>query len=465
MSHFFISAAHKSSGKTTLSIALCALLREQQLKVQPFKKGPDYIDPIWLKMASGNPCYNLDFHTMKVTEITRTFQHSLQPADIAVIEGNKGLYDSVDLAGKNSNAALAKLLKSPVILVIDSSGITRGIAPLLMGYQQFDKDTPISGVILNKVAGSRHESKLQAAVEYYTDLPIIGSVYRNPELCIKERHLGLIPGNESTAAQDMITRIRDLIKPQVDLEKLQAIAKLAATTAPSPAIVPTPPVNLSSSKVRIAIAKDPAFGFYYPDDLQALEKAGAELIPFNTFHDTHLPKEADGLFIGGGFPETQLSALSANHTLKQDIFQFIEAGKPAYAECGGLMYLCRSIQWQQQTEDMVGIIPADIQMHEKPVGRGYVTVKETDNHPWPRLNTPQNLLIQAHEFHYSALTTPLESSCNFAYTVERGVGINGQQDGFLYKNLLASYIHLRNTTQNPWAKRFVQFINQVKNET
>jgi cobyrinic acid a,c-diamide synthase len=350
-------------------------------------------------------------------------------------------------------------------LVIDSSGITRGIAPLLMGYQQFDKDTPIAGIILNKVAGARHESKLQAAVEYYTDLPIIGSVHRNPELCIKERHLGLIPGNESTSAQNMIARISKIIKPQVNLDQIQNIAKASVTTEVRSKTRPSKTIINSSPKVRIAIAKDSAFGFYYPDDLHALEAAGAELLPFDTFCDHHLPKNTDALFIGGGFPETQLPALSANHTLKHEIFQFIEAGKPAYAECGGLMYLCRSISWKQETADMVGIIPADIQMHTKPIGRGYVIVEETPNHPWPRFNTANNLIIQAHEFHYSALDTPLDPSHKFAYTVQRGVGINGQQDGFLYKNLLASYLHLRNTVKNPWAKRFVQFINQVKNET
>ena len=194
MSQIFISAAHKSSGKTTIALGLCAALRARGLRVQPFKKGPDYIDPMWLGRAAGHSCHNLDFYTMDRDEITDTVGYYAQSADISVIEGNKGLYDGLDLDGSNSNAALAKLLNAPVVLVLDARGMTRGIAPLILGYQHFDSDVRIAGVVLNQLGGSRHESKLRAVIEHYTDVPVLGAVARKPDMNIHERHLGLIPG-------------------------------------------------------------------------------------------------------------------------------------------------------------------------------------------------------------------------------------------------------------------------------
>ena len=204
MSHVLISAAHKSSGKTTVTIGLCAALKKSGTVIQPFKKGPDYIDPMWLSKAASRPCHNLDFYTMQRQEILETFTRYSQGADIAIVEGNKGLYDGLDLDGSNSNAALATLLKAPVILVIDARGMTRGIAPLILGYQAFEPKLNIAGVILNQLGGSRHESKLRAVIAHYTDVPVIGAVHHDKELQILERHLGLIPSNEMQAAQQRI---------------------------------------------------------------------------------------------------------------------------------------------------------------------------------------------------------------------------------------------------------------------
>ena len=235
MARIFISATHKSSGKTTLSIGLCAALHAQGLRVQPFKKGPDYIDPLWLGAASARACHNLDFNTMTPDEIIQTVQHYAASADIALIEANKGLYDGMALDGSDSNAAVAKLTRSPVILVVDSRGMTRGVAPLLLGYQAFDPDVQIAGIIFNRVGGARHASKLREAVEHYTDIKVLGAVQNNPEMEIEERHLGLMPSNESSAAATQIARIRDLVAEQVDLSALRAIANEAKTLLlPSP---------------------------------------------------------------------------------------------------------------------------------------------------------------------------------------------------------------------------------------
>ncbi|KPJ95320.1 MAG: hydrogenase expression protein HypE [Gammaproteobacteria bacterium SG8_11] len=455
MGHFLISAAHKSSGKTTISIGLCAALRNKNYNVQAFKKGPDYIDPMWLGKATGRPCYNLDFYTMERQEILQRFALKAQSAQISLIEGNKGLYDGLDLDGSNSNAALAQLLQAPVVLVIDAQGMTRGIAPLILGYQAFESNLNIAGVILNKLGGGRHESKLRAVIEHYTDVPVIGAVHRNAELKILERHLGLIPSNEVSEAENHIKVVGDLIARQVDLDKLVTIANTA-----SPPLVETPATNTAvvSPDIRIGIAMDAAFGFYYPDDMEAFTKAGAELIPINTLQDTTLPP-IDGLFIGGGFPETHMPQLSGNKSLRQAIANAIEQDLPVYAECGGLMYLSRSISWGDKKYYMVGAIAADTVMHEKPQGRGYVQLQETEHHPWSRQSSSHSL--PGHEFHYSRLEN-LSTNVKFAYTVRRGAGVNGKFDGILYKNLLANYSHLRNVKNNQWVHRFVDFVRNHK---
>ncbi len=505
MPSLFISAAHKSSGKTTVAIGLCAAFARRGLRVQPFKKGPDYIDPMWLGQSAGRPCYNLDFYTMARDEIEAAYARYANTADLALIEGNKGLYDGLDLDGSNSNAALAKLLHSPVVLVIDAQGMTRGIAPLILGYQAFDRDVRIAGVILNQLGGRRHERKLRAVIEHYTDVPVLGAILRDPEMEIVERHLGLMPSNEAPRAAVRIAAIAQRVAEQVDLEVL---LKVSATSSSgkdkstivlpvfneSPSHIPSPlqregwdggsslnslpqsndhphpnpppcrgrgptisPASVPVSVVRLGIARDAAFGFYYPDDLAALQHAGAQLIPINTLHDQALP-DIDGLFIGGGFPETHMAALEANTTLRGDIRAAIENGLPTYAECGGLMYLARRITWQEKSHAMVGIIPGDIVMHTRPQGRGYVRLRERAQHPWP---LHSGMEIPAHEFHYSSLDN-LAPGVIFAYDVTRGSGVDGAHDGLMYKNLLASYTHLRDVNAHHWAQRFVEFVRSNK---
>ena len=460
MDRLLISAAHKSSGKTTISIGLCHALSQRGHVVQPFKKGPDYIDPMWLGRATGRPCINLDFYTMQHEEIIQRLSQYGQGAGLSLIEGNKGLYDGLDLDGSNSNAALAQLVQSPVVLVIDVRGVTRGIAPLLLGYQSFCKDIHIAGVIFNQVGGRRHESKLRAVIEHYTDIPVIGAVARDPVMGIDERHLGLIPSNEAPVVEKKISVISQRVADQVELDQLLAIAAKAPRLAETKLETA---IRVQIPAIKIAIARDAAFGFYYPDDLDAMQQAGAELVFFDTMQDKTLP-EADGLFIGGGFPESFAEQLSANHAMRQSIHDAIENGLPTYAECGGLMYLCRNINWHNGSHDMVGIIPADVSMHEKPQGRGYIRLQETAQHPWPRDDTAEGQEIVGHEFHYSSLAR-LDTSLPAVYKVLRGYGIDGQQDGLIYKNLLACYAHLRDTGQNHWTRRFIRFVHQCKQQT
>ena len=454
MTHIFLSAAHKSSGKTTLAVGLARAFARQGLAVQPFKKGPDYIDPLWLGTAAGRACHNLDFHTMTDVEIAALFAAKSAGAVLSLIEGNKGLYDGLDLEGENSNAALAKLLGAPVVLVIDAQGMTRGIAPLLLGYKAFDPDVKIAGVILNKLGGGRHEAKLRAIIEHYTDIPVLGAVQKDPALEIVERHLGLMPSNESTATEPTVDAIADAVARQVDLDRLRAIAQTARAPKAIAPLVPT----CASQDLRIGVIRDSAFGFYYPGDLEALEAAGAELVFFDSMRERALPR-INGLFIGGGFPETHMAALEANVSLRADIRAAIEAGLPAYAECGGLMYLCRRLTWKGDVRRMAGVIPANAMMHDRPQGRGYVRLKETGAGPWAALagagETP------AHEFHYAGLED-LPPSPVFAYDVLRGHGLDGRHDGLVHKNLLASFSHLRDTGANHWAGRFAAFVRRCK---
>lgn len=450
MAHLFLSAAHKSSGKTTVSIGLCAALAGRGLAVQPFKKGPDYIDPIWLGRAAGRPCYNLDFNVHAPAEVSGLFAGRNAAADVSVIEGNKGLHDGLALDGSDSNAALAKLLGAPVVLVVDTRGITRGIAPLLQGYRGFDPDVDIAGVILNFVGGARHEHKLRRAVEHYTGIPVLGAIQRDAAIAIEERHLGLVPGNEAGTADEVIARLGAVAEEHLDVDALLALARGAA---PAASAAPPPVVTAAPPRLRLGIFRDAAFGFYYADDLEALEEGGAELVPIDALNDPELPA-VDALVIGGGFPETHLGPLEANASLRSRVREAIEDGLPAYAECGGLMYLCRSIAWGGERREMAGVLPLEVVMGRKPQGRGYAVVEETPFHPWRAGEEPRT--IPCHEFHYSGLVKP-PSDAGYAYRIRRGFGIDGAGDGVVHRHLLANYVHMRNCAHSRWTERFLAY--------
>jgi cobyrinic acid a,c-diamide synthase len=466
MHRLLVSAAHKSSGKTIVSVGLAAALSAAGTRVQPFKKGPDYIDPMWLALAAGRPCFNLDPHLSEPVAIQQRFAAQCAGAELALVEGNKGLYDGLALDGSNSNAALARLLALPVLLVLDARGMTRGVAPLLLGYQAFDREICIAGVVLNRVGGSRHEAKLRAVIEHYTDVPVLGAVAEDERLAVLERHLGLMPCAELGDASERVREIGRIVGEQVDLARVRELAA-AAPALPDGTPARAAPAAGRAADLRIGVARDRAFGFYYPDDLTALQAAGAELVFIDTLHDQRLPL-LDGLFIGGGFPEACLDALEANRPLRAALRAAIEAGLPAYAECGGLMLLARSITWQGRTAAMVGAIPGDAVMHARPVGRGYVQLQETAAMPWAAATGAADAslvaggaIVRGHEFHHSSLEN-LDPAVCFAYRVQRGHGVDGQRDGVVVHNLLASYAHLRTDAGSHWAPRFVEFARRVR---
>lgn len=443
----YLSAAHKSSGKTTVTLGLARALRQRGRQVQVFKKGPDYIDPIWHGQASGRPSYNLDFHMMAAPEIDSLYARHAVTADISLIEGNKGLYDGMDLEGGNSNAALTKRLGVPVVLVLDVVGMTRGVAPLVLGYQAFDPEVRIVGVILNKVGGPRHASKLRAVMARYTTVPVLGVIPRDPRLEVAERHLGLIPGNEMAEAEARIDAMAGVIATHCDLDRLEALAQLAA---PLPAVAAPAGLEDTAAGLRVGYLCDRAFGFYYQEDLDTLRAAGVTLIPINALTETALPA-LDGLLIGGGFPEVFIRELEANVALRTQLRTAIEGGLPTYAECGGLMYLADTLVWGETRGRMVGVVPARVTMGDRPVGRGYATLRGTGVSPL----AARDVEYPAHEFHYSSLGA-LPPEAVLAYDIVRGQGVDGRQDGFVHKNLLASYCHRRGTGPQGWIAPFLK---------
>jgi cobyrinic acid a,c-diamide synthase len=455
-----ISSPQGHSGKTIVTVGLCKLLTQRGFLIQPFKKGPDYIDPSWLTIAARRSCRNLDLFLVPKEKLIQTFEQACEKADLAIVEGAMGLYDGLDTQG--TTAEIARLLNIPVVLLVNTSRMTSSIAPMVTGYQHFQKDVQIAGVILNYVSGTRHESKLRNAVEQYCGIPVVGSIPRDSDLNISERHLGLMPSLESEESELIVERIGRKLEAYLDLNKILTIAR--SSKAPQPlSLLPkerkTKKSPLPSGerervrgaagtlKARIGVIRDCAFNFYYPENLETLSREGAELIFINSLKDQLPP--VDGLYIGGGFPEFFLAELEKNCGLRKDIAEAIEQGLPVYAECAGLMYLCEKIHWQGRSYEMVGAIPAEVEISEKPEGHGYVIAEVMDENPL----FPIGLTIRGHEFHHSKVS--VKKGVKFAYQIRRGHGIDGQRDGVLYKNIFAAYTHLHALGTPSWAEAFV----------
>jgi len=455
-----ISSPQGHSGKTIVTIGLCNALKRKGLSIQPFKKGPDYIDPSWLTVAAGRSCRNLDLFLVPKEKLIQTFEQACEKADLAIVEGAMGLYDGLDSYG--TTAEIARLFTIPILLVVNTSRMTSSIAAMVKGYQLFQTDIKIAGVILNYVSGRRHEEKLKDAVEQHCGVPVVGSIPRDSDLLIAERHLGLIPSPESSEAERLVERIGRKLEAYLDLNKILTIAR--SSKAPQPlSLLPKERKTKKSplpsgerervrgaagmARTKIGVIRDRAFNFYYPENLEALVNEGAEILFVDSFKD-RLPK-VDGLYIGGGFPEFFLKELEKNRGLRKDVAKAIEAGLPVYAECAGLMYLCQKIHWQGRSHEMVGVIPAEVQVSEKPEGHGYVIAEIIDENPL----FPTGLAIRGHEFHHSKVS--IKNGVKFAYQIKRGHGIDGKRDGVLYKNMFAAYTHLHALGTPCWAEAFV----------
>ena len=472
-----IAALRGGSGKTILSTGLIAAWKKCNKSIAPFKKGPDYIDTGWLALAAGRPCYNLDTFLLETPQILQSFIAHTRKNDIAVIEGNRGLFDGIDLAGSTSTGELAKLLKTPVLLCVDCTKITRTMAAVISGLIQFDPDVMIKGVVLNRVAGSRHERILRDNIEHYCGIPVLGAIPKLRIQIFPERHMGLVPTPEHDWAGESIDTAAQVATEHIDLDTIYEIIRdlppLEVTEGGRPetedrgqktedrsqksgiSIQKTEDSGQTTSaeveKPKIGIIKDSAFQFYYPENIDALREAGAETV-FISPLTSQTPPDLHALYIGGGFPETHAKELAQNESFRKELKAMAEDGLPIYAECGGLMYLGEELVLEKKSYPMVGVLPLTFDFYSRPQGHGYTVVTVENENPFYEVGAE----IRGHEFHYSKVLQWSGDEKDLVFRMQRGVGITRDKDGICYKNVLATYTHIHALGTPHWARALVR---------
>ena len=441
-----IAGVRSGVGKTTVATGIMGALTGRGHSVQPFKAGPDYIDPSYHEIACGVPSRNLDTWLLPHLTVLELFQRAAAQHQISVIEGVMGVFDGhSSLTEEGSTAQLAKLLNAPVILVADASKVARSVAAEVLGYQQFDPGLRIAGVILNGVGGPRHLDFCQPQIEATTGLPVLGYLPQRDEFAQPERHLGLIPTVEGTVARRWYDALIAQVEESIDLDR---ILQLADTCDPPPVWSEAYPEEEQPKIARIAIARDKAFSFYYQDSLDLLEAWGAELAPFSPLDDDRLPDGAGGVYIGGGFPEMFASELASNKAMRAAIGKAVDRGLPVYAECGGLMYLGRSLSDLEGVQHpMVGVIPAVSAMSNQRLTLGYREVESRTDSPLMR----RGQRVRGHEFHWSTLDEPPQPEESVYRVIDQG----DRADGFQVGSVWASYVHIHLASDPSMARRFV----------
>ena len=443
-----IGALKGGSGKTILSLGLIAAWREKGHRIAPFKKGPDFIDAGWLTFAAARSCYNLDSFMMNNEQIVQSFISHSGDADLSLIEGNRGLFDGLDVEGRCSTAELAKFLKTPVILIVDVTMATRTVAAVIKGCQAFDPDLNVAGIILNRVAGSRQEALITNAIEKYCDTIVVGSVPKLQDTAFPERHMGLVPYQEREHAEKAISWTRQTVEKHLQLDAIWRIASEAEDIEIKfRSQTPETTVKAGNDSPQIGFIRDKAFWFYYPENLEQLERMGARLVEINAISQNVLP-QLDALYIGGGFPEIQAQALADNHTFRKALREEIEKGLPVYAECGGFMYLGKNLVVDGRNYPMVGAIPVEFVLKKRPQGHGYTVLEVNESNPY----YPVGEILKGHEFHYSNPVLTGEANVDFAFKVRRGHGVDGERDGICMKNVLATFTHIHAAGNPGWAK-------------
>jgi cobyrinic acid a,c-diamide synthase len=427
-----VAGSSGGAGKTIVSLALARACQKKGIEVQCFKKGPDYIDAGWLSFASEKPARNLDLFLMGEEACLRSFVTYGTKEGINIIEGNKGILDGVDAKGSFSTKTLAQTLEAPIILVANAHKVTATLGAIVKGVVDCSSNCSFGGVILNRVAGERHKKVVSESIKQRTGLNVIGAIPGlDKGISMPERHLGLLPVLENTRVNEVLS-FMDEVAGYIDLEKVLEVARSSTPLAYLP---------LSSEKkekvCRIGVLKDSAFSFYYPENLEALEAQGAELVFFSPLSDTRLD-HIDALYIGGGFPETHLEALSRNASFRKAVEQLASSGLPIYAECGGLMFLSRSIDFKGKRHEMCDVLPLDIEMLEKPVGHGYATAVVDKENPF----YPVGATIKGHEFHYSRPVVTEGQGIHTTLLVQKGTGVIGKRDGIVMNSVFATYIHV-----------------------
>jgi len=443
------------SGKSIVSVGLTAAFAALGKKVVPFKKGPDYIDAGWLKMAAKHNCYNLDQYFMDNDAIHSSFQKRCYGSDLIIVEGNRGLYDGVNAQGGFSTAELAITLDIPILLVVDCTKTTRTIAALVLGCMHLDERVDIRGVILNQIATTRQMNVITEAVETYTGIPVLGIVPRLKQDIFPMRHLGVVPYQEYQGSEDAIEFLSKLIRKNIDLTRVESIMK-SVELWPQQSAVEGP----IAKKVKIGVFQDSAFQFYYSENLEALEALGAELISINALTQKSLP-EIDGLYIGGGFPETSARQLAANDVFRKSVKEAVEQGLPVYAECGGLIYLGQSILIDDVEYELTGVFPIRFGMSKKPQAHGYSIMEVEKDTPFYKKGTQ----IKGHEFRYSKVLSYTGNSSDLKLKMKRGTGFLQGHDGLCRKNTLAMYTHIHAEGTPEWAPAFVELCLRAKKES
>ena len=438
------------SGKSVVAVGLAACLTAKQYKVYPFKKGPDYIDAGWLQLAAMRPCYNLDPYLMSPEALLESFRQRSAIAEICLIEGNRGLYDGVDVSGSFSTAELSRQLGLPVLLVVDCTKTTRTVAALVLGCQELEPDVAIRGVVLNRIGTSRHEAIVRQAIEKYTSVPVLGAVRRMKQDIFPMRHLGVTPFQEYAGAEEAVSTLAEIAADSLDVERILAVME------PVYPLAQITELKSSAREVRIGILRDAAFQFYYPENLVALEKAGAQLVEINSLTATELP-DIHALYIGGGFPETNAHHLAANVSFRRSVKEMAEHGLPIYAECGGLIYLGERMIIEGREFPLVGIFPVSFTLEKKPQAHGYTRFKAGSNPFYP-----EGTEIKGHEFRYSRIENWPGTGGDLALTMIRGVGFSEKKDGLIHKNVLALYTHIHAIGTPEWAPALVDSARRFK---
>ncbi len=487
-----IAGLRGGNGKTVISLGVAAAWRDIGIKIAPFKKGPDYIDAGWLSKAAGRSCYNLDTFMCSTQQAVYSFQKNSLLADIAIIEGNRGLYDGIDIQGRTSTAEIAKLFKLPVILVLDCTKSTRTMAALLLGCIHFDPHVNIMGVILNRVAGKRHENKVKDNIRQFCNIPVFGSVPKLKAEDFPERHMGLVPSAEHELALESIKAAARMARQYIDLDGLYRACLKASQTHNAPAMdvsaadneaqilcehcrkkatsspkakyslspadaFPTgtkplihPPLS-KKQRPTIGVIRDSAFQFYYPDNLESLEESGAILQIISPLKSDHLPP-VDAIYMGGGFPETHAAQLANNESFRNQLKSLAMKGLPIYAECGGLIFLGKSLTLADITYPMADILPISFGLSKRPVGHGYTQVRVIQDNPFFEKGT----VIRGHEFRYSHVIDIEYQENEMVFFMERGKGIIDKKDGFCRYNVFGTYTHTLSSCASSWSHAMVK---------
>jgi cobyrinic acid a,c-diamide synthase len=433
------------SGKTLVSLALLLEAGRRGIPVRAFKKGPDYIDSAWLEWASQKPARNLDTYLMGFERVADSFASNAVPGGLNLVEGNRGLYDGADARGTHSTAELAKALQSPVVLVVNATKVTRTAAALVLGCQRMDPDVRIAGVVVNQVGGARHERIVRESIESVCGIPVLGAIPRaGGGMLLPTRHLGLVTPREHPQRDLLAQNLLDLVAGRLDFDRLMAIARQAPPAAMPPVPLREPPAG---DGLTIGYLDDAAFSFYYPENLEALRAAGAELVAISALTSDSLPDGLDALYIGGGFPETHAETLSKNSSFLASIRHRARAGLPVYAECGGLMLLARALTWRGSKYEMAGVLGFDVEVCDAPQGHGYAELVVDTANPFFPIGTR----LRGHEFHYSRIVLD-GGTPSTACAVDRGTGCLAGRDAVVTANVWAAYTHLHALGTPQWAR-------------